>query len=1780
MKTAQYFRLKAAAVAVALCFAPPGWANPVGGTVVSGSASISSNGAVLTVTNTPGTVLNWQQFNIAAGETTRFVQQSAQSTVLNRVVTNNPSQIFGTLSSNGQVYLINPSGILFGVGSVVDVNGLIASTLNISNADFLLGRHNFSGNNGTSVLNQGTITTPLGGRVYLIGNNVTNQGVITSPQGQVLLAAGNQVSLVDSNTPHISVTLAAPNGGQALNLGTVSAQGGSIDVYGALVQQQGVLRADSAAQDPQGNIVLSATQNVTLAQGSVTTADGGQGGSIKVQAAGTTQVAGLVSAQGRNGKGGTVDLLGQQVNVDSTAQVDASGALGGGALRVGGDFQGKNPGVQNALSSNVAAGASLRADAVTRGNGGTVVVWADDSTHFVGHISARGGAQGGNGGQVEVSGKRALAFRGTVDTLAPAGKAGSLLLDPGTICISNVTTAMPTCVSLMTPTTIATNVQTTGTFTVQTTGGDVVVIDPITISPTTVNTGKNLFLQATGGNVLLLNATAAAAYPGGTGGSITSNGANVILTATGTTTGTGEVRVSNTVSTGGGFFTINAQGKASIEGTTIVTSGGSLNITALDFWLGGNTSVQGATIDTSGGLAGPPVGNMGGFSITGTGPGVGAGVTIGLTSMIKAGNSRISLAGMNFNNLNTANVGTANYSILSNAEARFSFDQIAGGFLDANVRATLIQTYSAAPGGVARDIYLGLTPGTANPVCQNALCLPVNPNNHLSAPYGLAVASQGNLFVASNTLLEGANGQYALLALGDIVLNGSLTVVAPAAPVLDPVTRLPIPLPQANLALIAGGNVLNNVGAAALTMPVGHDWWLFAKDPLTTVLNGLTPTSTNLGQNPATFAGVVNNNWLLPLNAGTFSSTAGSPLAQMTNALFGGMGLAWPTAVGNRAWFWGGANNALTQSCTLNPVLCPAATNAAVQSNTQTGNTTTSTVNNGQAVRGSLTYSASLGVGDQGLVWVVYDDVRRAHQEARLAEDELEHAQQQANAARDAAARAAAQRNLLTKQSAVDGHRAEGRVRESEMELRAAEAELQQAHSPLALQQAETRMTVANFRRADADVQKLNAELRRTRAEGHLAQQPEEKQAVETQLTELQLRLSQAELKRAEADLAQAGMASKRAEGSPQAALKLAEMAVKQARLEARQAEVEKQRAKEPTARQAAEEKMLQAEAKRAEAEARHASLEAERHEAGADHAGQRQLLADIRQTQADLKRAELEALTAKDPQAREAAEQKLAQLALRKAEAELKLAQAEGAEHPDAAHQAVLAAREAARTEKQAELAVQTAQEGAPRDAARLQLAEARIKTAQAEQRQAEQEAAVIRAAAAQARSQETRQVLQHKAEAAEARVNAKAADAAWRTADLAAKRAESDVKRAETVLQNARTPAERAAAGKALTEKQANRDKQQAAASEQRGKLEAAIELAETKEDDYRDALARRDERALESFAGMDLSERGRRRSQDLMDMRQEFMREKLSGAAKRLAANPQASELPTCEAGATGDCVPAAAAANTNAQQQLAGSNLPVPTTVFLPGIQRKVAVVIGINAYQDPEIPALNGAVRDADAVGGLLHDKLGYDVRMLRNASRADIVRMLRQVAAETGAHDSVVVYYAGHGYELEDTREGHWLPSDASTSSPENWISNGDISKLLGHIPAKQMLVVSDSCFSGSLVREMKVNSQQTSVESPDTILQKRSVLVMSSGGDEPVMDEGRDGHSLFSWHLLDKVGKLGSFEHGAEVFDAIKAGVVADGVKQLPNYGASLSAGHTDGGEYLFEVRQYGAAN
>lgn len=234
------------------------------------------------------------------------------------------------------------------------------------------------------------------------------------------------------------------------------------------------------------------------------------------------------------------------------------------------------------------------------------------------------------------------------------------------------------------------------------------------------------------------------------------------------------------------------------------------------------------------------------------------------------------------------------------------------------------------------------------------------------------------------------------------------------------------------------------------------------------------------------------------------------------------------------------------------------------------------------------------------------------------------------------------------------------------------------------------------------------------------------------------------------------------------------------------------------------------------------------------------------------------------------------------------------------------------------------------------------------------------------------------------------------------------------------------------------------------------------------------------------------------------------------------------------------------------------------------RRRLAVLVGNNGYKMP-IPTLETPIADVEKIAEVLRTRFGFETRVLHDASKAQIVQAVNLVADETSPDDNVLLFYAGHGYLMDDTKMGFWIPVDASVKTAANWISNTDISKLLQAIRARQLILVSDSCFSGSLTREQKMSADSTLKS--DEILRRRSVLVLSSGGDEPVSDEGKEGHSIFAWNLIKALDASQGITPGYKIYNNVYGQVKKDAAQE-PQYGAVVSAGHMSGGEYLFEVR------
>lgn len=294
----------------------PAWASgvvlPTGGAIVAGSGTISQSGSTMTVNQTTGSmVANWQSFSIGAGGTVNFVQPSASAVALNRVVGNSASNIYGTLTANGKVYLVNPNGILFAPGSQVNVGGLVASTLNMSDSDFMNGKYVFAKNgNAGAVINQGSVTA--GDHAVFIGLQVKNEGTVAALV--VGLAAGDKVSLDFSGDKLLNVTVdTAAAGSSVTNSGTITAPGGLVlmttgtmdALLNTVVNNTGVIRAQTVASESGVIKLIGSTANVSGTL-DASAPQGGDGGFIETSGAKVkiSDNAKIITraASGKNGK--------------------------------------------------------------------------------------------------------------------------------------------------------------------------------------------------------------------------------------------------------------------------------------------------------------------------------------------------------------------------------------------------------------------------------------------------------------------------------------------------------------------------------------------------------------------------------------------------------------------------------------------------------------------------------------------------------------------------------------------------------------------------------------------------------------------------------------------------------------------------------------------------------------------------------------------------------------------------------------------------------------------------------------------------------------------------------------------------------------------------------------------------------------------------------------------------------------------------------------------------------------------------------------------------------------------------------------------------------------------------------------------------------------------------------------------------------------------------------------------------------------------------------------
>ncbi|AVH64570.1 CHAT domain-containing protein [Nostoc sp. 'Peltigera membranacea cyanobiont' N6] len=540
---------------------------------------------------------SFQQFGISPEQIANFQASPALQNILGRITGGNPSVINGLIQVTGgnpNLFLMNPAGFVFGSNASLNVPGAFTATtangigfgsswfnaIGVNDYAALVGNPNgfaFSMNQPGAIANAGNLAVGAGQNLTLLGGTVINTGQISAPGGQITVTSVPGQNWVRLSQPGNLLSL------EIQPLASSSNQPNNWTIPIASLPELLTVGNTGLTANPDGTVKLTAS-NVTIPT-----------------TPGTTIVSGIVDVSSQTG--GTITALGKKVAVID-ANINASGNNGGGTVLIGGDYQGKGT-LPNADKTYINSNSVINADSNLNGNGGRVIVWGNDTTQYFGNISARGGATVGNGGFVEVSGKNFLTFNGLVDTSAPNGSFGTLLLDPSTLTIIDGAAG-------------------TGDF--DATAGNIAFADA-DIGANTVSwgaiaaSGANINLQATG-NITINNIT----------------GATLGVTTPGVAT----------LNLGGGSFSLTSQNGSVnfVDPTnTIATTGGVINISGASLLLGNLDTTR--NFNRSGDVNLSASGNISAGNIIASGQGYSAG-NVQVTS---------SNGGITLNQINTSDSG-------------------------------------------------------------------------------------------------------------------------------------------------------------------------------------------------------------------------------------------------------------------------------------------------------------------------------------------------------------------------------------------------------------------------------------------------------------------------------------------------------------------------------------------------------------------------------------------------------------------------------------------------------------------------------------------------------------------------------------------------------------------------------------------------------------------------------------------------------------------------------------------------------------------------------------------------------------------------------------------------------------------------------------------------------------------------------------------------------------------------------------------------------------------
>ncbi|MEG5035473.1 two-partner secretion domain-containing protein, partial [Microcoleus sp. AT3-D2] len=659
---------------------------------------------------------SFTQFGLSEAQTANFLTNPNIQNILGRITGGNPSLINGLIQvtgGNSNLFLMNPAGMIFGPNASLNVpgsfNATTATGIGFGNNQWFsaIGNNNWASFIGTpnsfaftnlpggSIINAGNLTVAPGQSLTLIGGTVVNNGQVTAPSGNILISAvpGNNLVRISQAGNLLSLDI-QPTANQSSLPNNWTQPVLSLP---ELLTGQGVAQATGLTVNPNGEVVL--TGNVSVPG-----------------TAGTAIASGSVNVSGNTG--GTVNILGDKVGVIA-GNIDASGINGGGNVLIGGDYQGLGT-VPNASRTFVSSDSTINADAVSNGNGGRVIVWADETTRFNGNITARGGLFSGNGGFVEVSGKQSLDFQGLVDLRSTFGIAGTLLLDPTDITISAGANAGGTLVGGAFTPSAGTSTINNGTLQTQLGLGNVTISTAsdfpnqgdITVSAPIAWDNSNSLTLTANNNININNSN------------LTTQGGNITLNADSDNLNGGAVRiVDSTIDTNGGNFLSNGQGNFGLgpgiefKNSTLNAGGGNIDLngiggkatannhgillsdaSTLQTIGSGNITLNGTSgtnpfnptshegiVVTGGSKVTSANGNI---TLTGTGKGTGSdnnGININTSTVESAGTGSITFNGTGGNGIdNNPGISIAGSTVRSIGTGSITFTGTSGNGTDGN----------------------------------------------------------------------------------------------------------------------------------------------------------------------------------------------------------------------------------------------------------------------------------------------------------------------------------------------------------------------------------------------------------------------------------------------------------------------------------------------------------------------------------------------------------------------------------------------------------------------------------------------------------------------------------------------------------------------------------------------------------------------------------------------------------------------------------------------------------------------------------------------------------------------------------------------------------------------------------------------------------------------------------------------------------------------------------------------------------------------------------------